>query len=609
MSKNVKNKSNNWFRFTSTLPPQASKIASDESIEWILRCFGKITSGGQSLSEKQLGFLKGQADSNLNPADTRMAASQVMKSFSEKEFKFPYFLQLLAEHDTREGTALSYRCIEYIEDICLAFYNEGDGQPISSIREFSDFFSSSIHPAIEKLREFPIDDTDIPEPNEEVKTLIKKSLVLKNRINTNCIELIDKGDPNDLMHDLFITVVQLRIDMIIDQLMLCVFGDSSDINDAQLAFFRDVSETLPGGRSEREIRRRIKQSPSPSMSGLSIIQSFADFERRGGRIIYQEVMESIFEIGSHAVAISNGNGKNGFQRAISELIACFQEYGICIDQSRLESTMGSQDTLEHVLEQLEGLIGLSDVKENIKSLVNLLKIRQMRQEKGAKGTPISFHLVFTGNPGTGKTTVARLVGNLYKHLGVVSKGQLIEVDRAGLVAGYVGQTAIKVKEVIDRAKGGILFIDEAYSLSSSVGNSDYGKEAIETILKYMEDYRNDLVVIVAGYTRKMEEFLNSNPGLRSRFNRFIEFPDYSPMDLYEIFVKLCTENGFTYNQECASLIFSKMEEMYKSRDASFGNARAVRNFFEKTISHHANRVSKIPEPNDHDLHSFQENDI
>jgi SpoVK/Ycf46/Vps4 family AAA+-type ATPase len=184
--------------------------------------------------------------------------------------------------------------------------------------------------------------------------------------------------------------------------------------------------------------------------------------------------------------------------------------------------------------QLDALVGLENVKKDVKNLVNLMKVRKLRQENDLPVPPMSLHMVFMGNPGTGKTTVARLISSLYASIGVLSKGQLIEVDRSGLVAGYVGQTALKTQEVIKSALGGVLFIDEAYSLSSG-GENDFGREAIETILKAMEDHRDDLVVIVAGYDEPMQKFLSSNPGLESRFNKYFYFQDYTGEQLMAIF--------------------------------------------------------------------------
>ena len=268
-----------------------------------------------------------------------------------------------------------------------------------------------------------------------------------------------------------------------------------------------------------------------------------------------------------------------------------------------------EQSVEEILEELNSLVGLEAVKEDVTSLINLLKIRKIRRERDMKDIPVSMHLVFTGNPGTGKTTVARILARLYKALGALSKGQLVEVDRPELVGGYVGQTAIKTQEVCDSALGGVLFIDEAYSLSSGKDKSDFGYEAINTLLVEMENHRDDLAVIVAGYPDLMEQFLQSNPGLKSRFNKFIQFEDYTGKELMEIFEKQCSSNGYQLTEEARSKAAQIFDEMYQNRDDSFANGRSVRNFFEKVMVRQANRLAAQDEISDEELLTLQAADL
>ncbi|MGX5538351.1 AAA family ATPase [Bacillus wiedmannii] len=256
---------------------------------------------------------------------------------------------------------------------------------------------------------------------------------------------------------------------------------------------------------------------------------------------------------------------------------------------QVESTV--QDyTFEELMEQLNRLIGMPQLKQDIQNIVNLIKIQQMRSSKGMKTVAMSRHLVFTGNPGTGKTTVARLLSQIYRKLGILTSGHLVEVDRAGLVAGYVGQTAIKTDEVIKKAIGGVLFIDEAYTLS----NDDFGKEAIDTILKRMEDYREELIVIVAGYPDKMLSFIQSNPGLESRFNKYIQFDDYLPQELVQIFEMMCVEQNYCVDQEALDKVYTYAKKQFTNRNDNFSNARLMRNVFEQTITNQANRLVIAP---------------
>ncbi len=265
-------------------------------------------------------------------------------------------------------------------------------------------------------------------------------------------------------------------------------------------------------------------------------------------------------------------------------------------------------SLEAMLKELNSLTGLRQVKDEVTGLVNLIKVRQMRKARGIKSPPLSLHLVFSGNPGTGKTTVARLLGRIFQALGLLSKGHLVEVDRAGLVAGYVGQTALKVKEVLERSMGGVLFIDEAYALATG-RDEDFGKEAVDTLLKAMEDHRDDFAVIVAGYSDRMQSFLDMNPGLRSRFNKFIHFADYSARELCEIFDGICRFSGYTYTPAFAEKIHELLALKHKLREKDFANARTARNIFEQLVTAHSNRVAGYGNPTQEQLITFHVDDL
>ena len=252
---------------------------------------------------------------------------------------------------------------------------------------------------------------------------------------------------------------------------------------------------------------------------------------------------------------------------------------------------GDDERTEHIsaMEELDSLIGLEDVKNQVRTLVNVLQIRKKCRQLNIKRPAITLHMVFTGNPGTGKTTVARILGRVYKETGLLSKGHMVEVGRADLVGKYVGHTAVMVKEVFEKAKGGVLFIDEAYSLTNEDGGG-FGQEAVETLLKLMEDNRDDIAVIVAGYPALMYEFLETNPGLRSRFPFIIQFPDYTGAELSRIFRRFCSENDIMPSGKVMSAVKSHFEKEASKKVKNYGNARAVRNYFERMIMNQANRL-------------------
>jgi len=275
-----------------------------------------------------------------------------------------------------------------------------------------------------------------------------------------------------------------------------------------------------------------------------------------------------------------------------------------LDNAEYEDT---KENLEALRKELNEYIGLSAVKSEVESLINLVTVQSLRKQNDLPVEELSLHMVFSGNPGTGKTMIARLMARIFKSLGILSKGQLVEVDRGGLVAGYVGQTAIKTGEMIQKAMGGVLFIDEAYALTSRGGN-DYGQEAVDTLLKAMEDHREDLIVIVAGYTELMDDFVRCNPGLESRFNRFLQFEDYTVQEMLDIFKMRCQKSGYRLMKDAESILQS-MLRLYSLDMKAFGNARGVRNLFERAISAQANRLAKQTDVTRDELMCLNHDDI
>ena len=286
-----------------------------------------------------------------------------------------------------------------------------------------------------------------------------------------------------------------------------------------------------------------------------------------------------------------------------------EEMGITDSDSKSKHVVVSKPLETDPYEELNSLIGLGEVKKEVQSLSNYVKVQQERQKNGLKTRNLSYHLVFTGNPGTGKTTVARIVARIYKDLGILKKGHLVETDRAGLVAGYVGQTAIKTNELIDSALNGVLFIDEAYSLVPDNRSGDYGQEAISTLLKRMEDDRDRLVVIIAGYSDEMQKFIDSNPGLKSRFTRYIHFPDYSPDELMDIFEMYVKKDEYKLDSDARSFMKEAFGKVVAQNDRNFGNARYARNVFERAIQMQANRLSKVKNPSKETLYTITLEDV
>lgn len=330
----------------------------------------------------------------------------------------------------------------------------------------------------------------------------------------------------------------------------------------------------------------------------------------------KQVVDTYRQLGQSYIAYNEKAGDdeiNLMTRYLVMLDNNLKEFGLLMQDKKtapLEREVPKEElNVDELIDELNSLTGLVGVKQDVNSLINLMKVQKMREENKMKSVGVNKHLVFMGNPGTGKTTVARLLGKIYAGIGVVEKGQLIEVDRSGLVSGYVGQTATKTADVVEQALGGILFVDEAYTLTNNKGQGDFGQEAVDTLLKAMEDHRDDLIVIVAGYTDLMEEFLDSNPGLRSRFNKFITFDDYTAKEEIEILLSQCKRQEYMLSRDALEEATRFFEDRVANKTESYANARDVRNYLEKAIANQASRIVGLKDVDKNILAVIEKEDV
>ncbi len=447
--------------------------------------------------------------------------------------------------------------------------------------------------------------TDLTEPLEEIEQEINGYSDIRFLIGT---ELLDVGSAFAYANR---NITESEAAFIID---IHDFLDHEDIAD----FRANWVETFDNKYYQNYIQEWVtKFSPTDNLLVPQSVEFLQIYDERNGTDFTTQAKSMFFRF-ANMVAKADGNICEEEQILLSKYkdTLLFDYVLKETQEEEVESSSNSifnikatkSKSLDELTKELNSLIGLDRVKNDVAQLVNFLKVQKMREEKGMAVQPLSRHLVFYGNPGTGKTTVARLLSQIYKSLGILSEGQLVETDRAGLVAGYVGQTALKVREVVNEAIGGVLFIDEAYALSTG-GDSDFGREAIDTLLKMMEDNRDDLIVVVAGYTDKMSAFLQTNPGLRSRFNKYLEFEDYTPKQLVEIFELFCKNGGYKLASTTHDDLTRLFSVLYETRDETFGNGRLARNLYEMTINNQANRIVSLPHVDDEILSAIEETDI
>lgn len=417
-----------------------------------------------------------------------------------------------------------------------------------------------------------------------VGNILAQKTTLREQLHDDLLKFaVFLADADGRMEDDEIEIIREYLDVKMDEKKLSEIRSCGDINGS---FAGEIPESLKYAVLG-DAGHKLNPDPYKGQKAMVIYDTF--------KLLGQTILSLSPRDVSDVTSLKFTLYVDRMEKFIKELAVWYSG-----DQKRyrpLEPTMADTETeqekavkLEELLENLNRLTGLTSVKHQVNSLVNLIRVQKMRENQGMKVTDVSKHMVFMGNPGTGKTTVARMLAEIYKYLGVLRKGQLVEVDRSGLVRGYIGQTASRVQEVVEEALGGILFIDEAYTLTVNKGEGDFGQEAVDTLLKAMEDHRKELIVIVAGYTDLMDQFLESNPGLRSRFSNFIRFDDYTADELMEILRKNLADQEYKLSEDAEKKAFQMILKRVENKPDNFANARDIRNFMEHAISNQASRI-------------------
>ncbi len=623
-----------------------SIIKKDESLRVILEVVSPETSdnGLVVVSDKKVYFIM-----VINGRTARLKINN--DSINEIKYeKIRNAINLIIYHDGKHTSFKTFskersvkECIKAIyilkgienDDIKadIVLHNDGTTHPVyetdktNFLDDLTDYFRSISLPGF-------LDKLD--ESNKEIEKLKNNDNLVQDIANLNF--LFKEAKHVNAVVEQTITAIpdeNLKKALINDLVVLsslCSIADGT-LSDEELVLIALVIMPLNPHNSEA-VAKAVKEIFYYDSFPLHYKAELLDFWNEISRYMNEENI-SIDKNSLRSLPLLHNYDKKHNTRHFDKVSTVFYRYSQClmkadgtineIEEERLKQinelvhSEGSkaselteeekEETLEEVMEKINKLIGMKNIKDQIDTLINLIKVQKERNERGLPITPLSLHAVFYGPPGTGKTTIARLLGKVYRCLGLLEKGHLIETDRAGLVAGYVGQTAIKVDEIVQKSLDGILFIDEAYTLSPEDGGKDFGQEAIDTILKRMEDYRERLVVIVAGYPDEMKRFIFSNPGLKSRFSRYFYFDHYSPEELIQIFDIFAKNVQFVIDEEARNSLLALLEELYTVRTKSFGNGRLVRNIFEKIVEQQANRIASITPLTDEILCNITSEDI
>ncbi len=547
----------------------------------------------------------------------------------------PLSVTLLHGYDALHGTRYAGDAIALLTDLASATIS-ANGKPSSieqvEVERFKDTLNAAHAqpdlPTIEKKPDKAVDAASLAVPSSQVAQQTKlnglpaefqtfsKSIASKvNEMLKSATVLGPDGKPQDLRD----FNENLSIDL---HVLAAEFSKTAGVvSDVTAEFIVSATDErgafLLASPSGPELVNAVKNliegewKQTPTSPGEPItVTILAMYDENCGTHYAEEARNLFTRLVSKLAeeAAISGKAAPDLLKRYNAILTPYQQKPAEVTPSDTQQEAGA-DTFDGLMAELQGLIGLAKVKNDVVELSNFIKIQQMRKSRGLKTPELSLHMVFYGSPGTGKTTVARLLAKIYKSLGVLTRGQLVETDRSGLVAGYVGQTALKVKEVVEKALGGVLFIDEAYALKPKNDSGDFGAEAVETLLKLMEDNRGNLIVIAAGYTSEMTLLLASNPGLHSRFNKYLDFEDYGPDELMRIFRRFCSESQYSLDDAAASKLETLFDSAFQRRDAHFGNARLARNAFEQAITNMATRIVNLAKIEDSALETIHATDI